>query len=193
MKTITLSVAIICSALGAVAQSWSLDRSHSSVNFAIDHMVISETAGKFDKFDVQATSSAEDFSDLKLKLTIDAASVNTDDNGRDEHLRNEDFFNVEKYPSIVFEATEFKKVKGKNYALRGNLTMHGVTKPVTLSCTYGGTIKDPWGKTRAGFKVSGTIDRFEFGMNYGKDQPMEGGGLAVGKDVRLTASVELVK
>jgi polyisoprenoid-binding protein YceI len=193
MKKLLLLAVSAVSGFAMQAQTWSLDKSHSSVNFGIDHMVISETKGQFKGYDVQASSTAADFSDLKLTLSIDVASINTEDEGRDGHLQGADFFDAAKNPKITFVATEFKKVKGKNYILKGNLTMCGVTKPVTLACTYGGTIKDPYGKTRAGFKVTGVIDRFQFGMNYGKDQPLEGGGLAIGKDVRLSASIELVK
>jgi polyisoprenoid-binding protein YceI len=184
-----LVLALCAVGLTASAQ-WKLDKSHSSINFSIEHMVISETKGQFKKFDVAVTAAKPDFTDMKGTVTIDVNSVNTEDEGRDKHLTGEDFFNVEKNPSMTYEITGVKKVSGKNYMLMGKLTMNGVTKPMNVSAVYGGTIKDPYGNTRAGFKFKGTIDRFAHGMSYGKGKPMNGG---IGQTVDLTGSVELIK
>jgi polyisoprenoid-binding protein YceI len=187
-------IAILAAAsLSASAQEWKLDKSHSSINFSIEHMVISETKGQFKKFEVAVTSAKSDFTDLKGTVTIDANSVNTEDEGRDKHLVGEDFFNTAKNPTMVYEITGVKKVSGKNYMLMGKLTMNGVTKPLNVAAVYGGTIKDPYGNTRAGFRFKGTIDRFAHGMNYGKSSPLEGGGLAIGQKVDMTGSIELIK
>jgi polyisoprenoid-binding protein YceI len=190
----SLSTIILSSLLmGATyaKQEWDLDASHSSITFAIDHMVISETTGKFDKFSITAASDKEDFSDVDFKVEIETKSINTADAKRDEHLKNKDFFDVEKNPSITFVGEKFAKTKKGNYKVHGKLTMNGVTKPVVLDGKFNGIIKDPWGNTRAGLKVTGELDRYEYGLKY--NSVLEAGGLAIGQKVKITANVELIK
>lgn len=178
------------------AQVWNLDTSHSSVNFAVDHMVISETTGKFDKYTLDVKADKPDFSDVKVKVVIQTASVNTADAKRDEHLKGADFFNVEKNPTITFESTSFDMIKGKKGVtrkLKGNFTMNGVTKPLTLDVKFNGMVQDPWDKTktRAGLKVTGVINREDYGLKY--NSILAAGGVAIGKEVRITVNVELIK
>jgi polyisoprenoid-binding protein YceI len=177
----------------APTTKWNLDTSHSSVTFTIDHLVISETAGKFTKFDVEVMSDKPDFSDMTFKSSVQIDSVNTDDAKRDEHLKGADFFDLAKYPTMEFVGTKFEKGKGKKapYKVHGKLTIKGVTKDVVLDGKFNGTVKDPWGGTRAGFKVSGTIDRYDFGLKY--NSVLEAGGLSIGQEVRITANIELIK
>ncbi len=172
-------------------QEWELDPAHSSINFSVDHMVISETTGKFEKFTIEAKSDKDDFTDAEFSVEIETQSINTSDAKRDEHLKNKDFFDVEKNPKITFKGDKFVKGKKGAYKVHGQLTINGVTKPVILDGKFNGIIKDPWGKTRAGLKVSGEIDRYEFGLKY--NSALEAGGLAIGQKVRLTANVELIK
>lgn len=187
-KLVLLTVLLI---LANAQTKWNFDTGHSSVGFAIDHMVISEVEGNFTKFGGTLESSSDDFKDLKVTFDIDASSINTSHEKRDGHLKNEDFFNVKKYPKITFSSTSFTHIKGKKYKLSGDFTMHGVTKTVELDVKYNGTIKDPWGNTRAGFKVTGELNREDYGLTYGK--VMETGGLLIGHEVALNINLEVVK
>jgi polyisoprenoid-binding protein YceI len=193
MKKIILNLAIIASAFAATAQStvWKVDRSHSGVGFTIDHMVVSETQGSFKTFSADVKSDKPDFSDASVVITIQVASINTDDEKRDEHLRGSDFFDAAKNPTIVFRSKSFKKVKGNIYKLTGDLTMNGITKTVTLDARFNGIVKSPWGDTRSGVKVYGEIDRYAFGLKY--NSALEAGGLTLGQKVRLACSIELIK
>lgn len=188
MKKHLLTLAtLLAAATATLAQnSWKLDRSHSRLGFAVSHMAISETEGQFKNFDLKLTSKADnDFQGANINLTADVKSIDTDMEKRDQHLQAEDFFYAEKHPTVTFNGKELKKVKGNNYKLVGDLTMRGVTKPVTLDVVYGGTIKDPFGNTRAGFKVSGVVNRKDFGMT--------GGGPVVGDDVAITGKIEVTR
>lgn len=170
---------------------WSLDNSHSEVKFTVQHLVISEVTGNFKKFAGDITASKEDFSDLNVNFTIDATSINTDNERRDQHLRGDDFFSTEKFPEIKFVGKSFKKIEGKKYQLTGDMTIRDVTKTVTLDVVFNGTIKDPWGNTKAGFKIIGSINRFDYGLKW--NNATEAGGLVVGQDVAFTVNLELKK
>jgi len=154
-------------------------------------MVVSECQGSFKIFNGSVVTSEADFQNAQIDFTIDAKSINTDNEQRDAHLKSADFLDTEKYPSCIFKSTGFKKVDGKNYQLNGNFTMHGVTKPVILNVKYNGTVNDPYGNSRAGFKVTGIINRKDFGVNFGA--VLDSGGAIVGDEVSLTANIECVK
>jgi polyisoprenoid-binding protein YceI len=173
------------------AQGWALDKAHSSVNFSVTHMVVSEVDGSFKNFSADVKSDKADFSDLSTTFTIQVASVNTDDDKRDGHLKSPDFFDAAKYPTIVFKSNSIKKISDKKYELSGELTMHGVTKAVTWDLKYNGTIKDPYGNNRAGFKASTVINRKDYGVSWNKT--LDAGGVAVSDDVNLVVNVELTK
>ena len=193
MKRIgTLAMALMMSVgLWAQTSNWNFDQSHSSVAFSIDHMVISEVTGKFTEYTGSVSSAADDFQNANIDFVIEVSSINTDDVDRDDHLKGVDFFDVVNYPQITFKSTSFKKVAGKKHQLSGNLTMHGVTKAVTFDVNYGGTVVDPWGNTKAGFKITGELNRKDYGLTWSK--ALETGGLVVGNEVTLTVRVELVK
>jgi polyisoprenoid-binding protein YceI len=191
MKKIIYTLALATIASSAFAQTWKLDKSHSSVNFAVDHMVISETKGQFKNFTTDITASKPDMSDAKGTITINVNSVNTEDDGRDGHLKGEDFFDAAKYPNITFAVKSLKKVKGNIYKVTGDFTMHGVTKTLTLDAKINGPVKSPFGDTRAGILVYGEIDRYTFGLKY--NSVMEAGGAAIGQKVRIAVSLELIK
>lgn len=193
MKKSVLSLAFLLIAGFAFSQTtnWKIDNSHSNVTFEIDHMVISTVTGKFQEFEGDIKSDKADFSDASISFTIQAASVNTNNEKRDDHLRNEDFFDVANHPEITFVGKNLMPEGGKEYKLVGDLTMHGVTKEVELDVKYNGMIKDPWGNTRAGFKVSGELDRTDYGLVY--NSALEAGGLLIGEEVEIQVNLELVK
>jgi polyisoprenoid-binding protein YceI len=192
MKKIILSLTAALAALVTTAQTtWVVDPSHSKVNFTVEHLVISEVDGTFKKFDGKVTASKEDFTDSKITFMVDVKSINTDTEKRDGHLRSEDFFYVEKYPEMTFESTSFQKVTDKNYKLKGNLTMRGVTKPIEFSVKYGGQADDGYGNTKAGFIAKGKVNRMDYGVAW--NAKTKQGGWTVGEDVEITLKLELVK
>ena len=190
---IVLAITIVFGAFGVQAQNtkWNLDRSHSSIKFSVSHMVVSEADGKFGDFTVNVASDKDDFSDAKIDVSIKASSINTDDAKRDEHLRSADFFDVANHPTITFKSKSMKKSGNGTYKLSGDFTMRGVTKPITLDVKYGGKQKSPWGQTVAGFKITGKINRKEFGVSWSK--MLDQGGAVVGDEVELTANIEITK
>lgn len=171
--------------------TWKIDAAHSEVQFKVKHMVISTVTGHFKTFDAGLESDKDDFSDARIQFTIDTGSIDTGNEQRDNHLRSDDFFNAEKYPQMKFVSTSFTPNGDGEYTLKGNLTIRDVTKEVSLEVEYGGTITDPWGATRAGFEVSGKINRQEFGLKW--SAVTEAGGLVVSDDVKLHINVEFVK
>lgn len=177
----------------AQAQKWELDRSHSTVNFGVDHMVVSETKGKFNEFDSVVSADKPDFTDAQFKITIQTASIDTDDQKRDDHLRNADFFDVKAKgkETIVVEGKKFEKLKNGKYKVHAKLTLNGVTKDVVWDAKFNGIVKDPWGNTRAGLKVWGAVDRYDYGLKY--NSALDNGGLAVGKEVRVEGNFEFTK
>jgi len=190
MRKLTLSLFALLATLSGFAQgTWSPDLSHSNIGFAVTHMVISETEGEFEKFDAQVLSDREDFDGAEVSFTAQVASINTDNEKRDAHLKSDDFFNAEKYPEIKFNGKLVKK--GKKYELVGDFTMRDVTKKVTFPVDYNGTIKDPYGMTRAGFKINGKVNRMDYGLKW--NAMTEAGGLVVGEDVAITCNVEIIK
>jgi polyisoprenoid-binding protein YceI len=168
MKKINLLAALLMLGSAAFAQTkWEANKAHCKVGFTVTHLSISEVDGNFKKFDASLTSSKPDFTDAVFELTADAASVNTDNDMRDNDLKSDHFFDVAKFPTITFKSTGVSKVSDKAYKLTGDLTMHGVTKPVTLDLTVTGTSKNMrTQKPIAGFKVTGTINRNDFGIGH---------------------------
>jgi polyisoprenoid-binding protein YceI len=177
--------------LAGAQTTWKSDPAHSKVSFSVRHMVISEVTGSFTDFDATLIQTKDDFSDSKLTATIKSNSINTDNDGRDKHLRSADFFNVEKYPEITFVSKSFTK-KGKDkYKVAGDLTMLGLTKPVALDVKFNGQVNDMTGNTKAGFKATTKVNRKDFGIVWNKT--LEAGGLLVGEDVDVTINVEMAK
>jgi polyisoprenoid-binding protein YceI len=186
-----LLLAISMNATAADTNTWKVDRSHSKVEFSVTHMMVSETSGNFKMFDGTVTSDKDDFTDAKIEFTVDVATINTDDEARDKHLRSDDFFSADKYPKMTFKSTSFKKVSGNKYKLVGDLTIRDVTKKVEFDVTYNGTVKDPWGNTRAGFKLNGNINRVDYGLKW--NAMMETGGMVVSENVNILCNVEFIK
>ncbi|MCF6269044.1 MAG: YceI family protein [Melioribacteraceae bacterium] len=187
---IFLLIAFISTTLFAQTE-WKFDKSHSEIGFNVTHMLISEVSGNFKKYHGTIVSPNDDFQDATIEFEAQIASIFTDNETRDKHLRSDDFFNAEKYPTLRFVSKSFTKVEGKNYKLVGNLTIKSTTKEVTFAVKYNGTITGPWGKTRAGFKIVGEIDRFDYNLNWNK--ALEAGGLVVSKEVELEIKLELIR
>ena len=175
---------------GDEVTKWALDKAHSNVKFSVTHLVVSETEGNFKLFDGSMENSKPDYSDAKISFNVDVNSIDTDNEKRDAHLRSDDFFNAEKYPTMKFESTSFTPEGDNKYKLNGNLTIRDITKPVTFDVTYGGTV-DAMGGTRIGFKAKTTIDRFDYNLKW--DKTIETGGLVVSKEVNITVNAELKK
>lgn len=170
---------------------WNLDNSHSNVKFTVTHLVISEVDGFFKTFTGTMTASKPDFTDAQIEFSVDVASINTENEGRDNHLKGDDFFNAEKYPKMTFKSISMKKISGNKYELVGDLTIRDVTKKVKFAVTYGGTVKDPWGNTKAGFKATATINRLEYGLKW--NTLTEAGGAVVGPDVDITINASFTQ
>jgi polyisoprenoid-binding protein YceI len=188
-----IALAIIFASLSAFSQTtnWNIDKSHSHILFGVKHMVISTVTGYFRIFDGKLVTKGDDFNNGYIEFNINTSSINTDNEQRDKHLQSPDFFDAAKYPNITFKSKYMKKLNDNEYELIGNLTMKNVTKEIKLNVEYNGTIKDPYGKTRAGFKLSGKLDRFDYGLEWSKT--IETGGLVVGKEVKIDAEIEVVK
>jgi polyisoprenoid-binding protein YceI len=170
---------------------WVLDPTHSELGFKIKHLMITNVSGYFNKFQVEGETVNDDFSTAKIRLKADIGSVNTNNEQRDAHLRNSDFFAADKHPEMIFESTGVEKVDSENFRLNGNLTMKNVTKPVQLDVEYGGITKDPWGNERAGFTISGKIKRSQWGVNF--NGILETGGAMLGEEVKIQSEIQLVK
>ena len=170
--------------------TWNLDPSHSELVFKVKHLMITNLKGEFRKMNASIEMIGDDLSTAKAKVTIDAASVFTNDENRDKHLRGADFFDVEQHPEILFESTSFLG-NSSDCKLTGNLTIKGVTKPVNLSVEFGGANKDPWGHEKMGFSLTGTINRKDWGLNW--NAALEAGGVLVSDEVRIAAEVQFVK
>jgi polyisoprenoid-binding protein YceI len=190
-KSFVLAVAVLLSAVSFAQTNWNLDNTHSNVRFTVPHLVISEVEGSFKKFNGVITSSKPDFTDAAINFNIDVNSINTDNDMRDKHLKGDDFFNAEQFPNMTFKSTSFKKVSGNKYALLGNLTIRNVTKPVKFNVTYGGTAKDGYGNTKAGFKATTTINRFDYNLKW--NALTEAGGATVGKDIAIDLKLQFAQ
>ena len=143
---------------------WSLDKNHAKLGFTITHLMVSDVDGLFSKFDATITSAKPDFSDAVMEMTADVASINTDNDKRDTHLKSADFFDVAKFPTISFKSTSFASAGAQKYTVKGNLTMHGVTKPIVLNALIRQGISPMTKAPIAGFKITGTIKRSDFGV-----------------------------
>jgi len=183
-----LMFSFLSASVFAQTSSWKVDPMHSQLSFSTTHLGISDVDGLFKKFEATATGSAADFSDAVFELSADVASINTEVEMRDKHLRSADFFDVEKFPTMTYKSTGIKKVAENKYTLTGNLTLHGVTKPVTMDLWYRGTIVNPQSKTpTAGFQLTGTIKRSDFGIGEKFAPPM------LSDEVKIKADGEFKK
>jgi polyisoprenoid-binding protein YceI len=172
------------------ADKYVLDPVHSSIGFSARHLVINSVKGKFTDFSGTLSYDEGDITKSSVNVTIKAASIDTGTAGRDKDLRSANFLDAEKFPELTFQSQRIEK-KGDGYVAVGTLMMHGVSKEIALPFTITGKIKDPWGGTRMGIEAGITLDRRDYGMNYGKT--VDGGGLVVGNDVKIEIAAEAVK
>ena len=189
MKKIALIASLLTATVAtSFAQTWTSDKAHSRLGWAITHMTINEIDGSFTDFKAVITSTAADFSDASVEVTANTASMNSGVDMRDKHLKSADFFDAEKFPTLTFKSTSIKKTGDKKFQVTGNLTLHGVTKPVTLDAVYNGTITNPQNqKTIAGFKFTGSVKRTDFGIAPGFP------ATALSDDVMIVANGEFIK
>ena len=173
------------------ASNWTFDLSHSSVSFHVRHMMIAKVRGQFTKWGGTLLLDEGDLTKSKIDVTIETASVDTKEEKRDAHLRSADFFDSENFPLMTYKSTSIKKVSDDEYEVTGDLTLHGTTKPVTLTVEYNGTGKDPWGGTRTGFSAKATINRKDFGLHW--NAALEAGGVLVGEKVEISLEVQAVQ
>ena len=173
-----------------VIGTWKLEPVHSELSFQVRHLAISKVRGKFENFDVTIVT-AEDPKDTTIEASVDVSSVNTGQEARDNHLRSSDFFLVEEHPHIIFKATgDNITIDGDDFTLVGDLTLRGVTLPVTLKGELGGVIDDPYGNVRAGVTASTKINRQDFGVSW--NAALEAGGFTLGDDVTITIELQVV-
>ena len=170
---------------------WVLDPTHSELGFKIKHLMISSVSGSLKSFQAEVETEGADFTTSHISLSADMASISTNNDQRDAHLRNSDFFEVEKYPELKFTSTKLEKIDSDTFALFGDLTLKGVTRPVKLNVEFNGVAKDPWGGERAGFVVTGKINRSDWNINF--NAALETGGVVLSEEVRINGEIQLVK
>ena len=175
----------------AAATTWAIDPTHSEVQFKIKHLVISTVTGSFKTFEGTVETENDGFEGAKIQFSADIDSIDTNMAQRDAHLKSADFFDAENFPKLSFVSSSFTQKDDENYVLTGDLTLRGVTKSVTLSATYGGQMVDFYGNTKAGFEISGKINRKDFGLNW--SAVTEAGGVVVSDEVKLYINVQVAK
>jgi polyisoprenoid-binding protein YceI len=186
MKKISLSILLMLIALNTFSQTWVSDPAHSRLGFCISHLIISQVTGNFKQFEINAVSMNSD-STATVEVTAQIASICTDHEARDNHLKSVDFFDAQQFPTLYFTSTSMKKVKGKEYKLRGNLTMHGITKSVELDLTFEGKAQNPvYKKDIAVFTIKGCLKRSDYGIGSKFSETM------LGDDVTINATAELI-
>lgn len=171
-------------------KTWALDAAHSDIQFKVKHLMITTVNGTFKTFSGTVETEGDDITTAKIQFTADVNSVSTNNDQRDAHLKNGDFFDADNYPQITFTSDKLEKVSDEDYKLYGTLTMRGVSKQIALDVEFGGIITDPWGLTRSGYTVTGKIDRTDFGVSFGKVS--ESGAILLGHDVSIIANVQFV-
>lgn len=170
---------------------WEVDPDHSSVEFSVTHLMINKIKGVFEQFEAVLSFDPNDVTTLGIQASIEANSITTRQRQRDEHLKSDEFFHTTKYPAITFQSTNCVLAGKRQYELAGNLTLHGVTKPITFHTVFEGFNKDPRGRERVGFHSTASIDRNEFGLSF--NSPLEAGGIVVGNEVSIELYIEAIR
>ncbi len=170
---------------------WLIDPAHSEVQFKVKHLVISTVTGSFNKFEGSAEAASDDFVGANINFSLDVDSIDTNQSHRDGHLKSPEFFDVAAFPHITFTSTSFTKKSGSDYSLKGNLTVKGVTKEVELAVEFGGIAADPYGNVKAGFDITGVVNRKDFGLTA--TMITEAGSIVISDEVKLILSVQLAK
>ncbi len=172
-------------------QKWIADKDHSEIKFRLKHMMITNVTGHFKDFEIEASSEGDDFSSGTISFVAKAATIDTDNDKRDEHLRSSDFFDVENHPELRFKSTKYDKKDKNTFKLTGDLTIKGKTEKVTLDGEFAGIAKDPWGNEKAGFSLEGKINRKDWGLNW--NASLEAGGVLVSDEVKIACEVQLTR
>jgi len=173
------------------AGTWVVDPAHSSVAFEVKHMMISTVRGQFREFDGTLQAAEDDPVNSRVRGAAEVASIDTGSPDRDEHLKGPDFFDAERHPEITYASTRIESLGGPDYRVTGDLTIKGVTRPVTMEASVEGAGEDPWGAERVGIRVRGKLDRRDFGLSW--QQPLAKGGVLVGEEVRILIDVSAVR
>lgn len=171
--------------------TWTVDKAHSKVGFTVTHLVISEVEGSFGVYEGEIQSEGTDFENAAISFAVDVQSIDTDNSMRDDHLKSDDFFNAESYPTMNFTSTSFTKVSDKKYELKGILTIRDVAREITFEVKHGGIAQDGYGNTKAGFKATGVINRFDYGLRW--NAMTEAGGLVVENEVAIELNLQFAK
>ena len=191
-KRLSVLMAVMILITGStMAQTWNIDKAHSSVGFSVRHLVIGKVNGYFRDFDAKAVFDGKNIEAGSVEATVKIASIDTDNPGRDEHLSSPDFFDAATYPTMTFKSKKITKGAGDAFTMIGDLTMKNVTKEVTFTGEFNGVINDPWGNTRAGMTASTTINRQDFNVSWANK--LQDGSMIVGNDVVITLEVELTE
>lgn len=193
MRKLTVSILVVAFMFGLSVQAaeWNLDPVHSAVEFSVRHLAISKVKGKFNEFEAKMVFDGKSVENGSAEFTIQVASIDTENEERDKHLKSADFFGAEENPTITFKSNKISAVKDGKFQITGDMTMHGVTKEVTFDCELHGVIDHPRMGTRAGFSAETTINRQDFGVSWSKT--LDAGGLLVGNDVKLTLELEFIQ
>jgi polyisoprenoid-binding protein YceI len=170
---------------------WAIDPTHSEIGFKVKHMMFTNVSGNFGKFTAEAETVGDSFENAKFTFNGDIDSISTGNADRDGHLLSADFFDAAQHPKLTFESTAFAKKNEGEYTLTGDLTVRGVSRPVTLDVEFGGIAKDPWGNTKAGFSITGKLNRKDWGLTW--NSALETGGVLVGEEVKLAIELQFVK
>jgi polyisoprenoid-binding protein YceI len=191
-RTMTLAMLLIVATAPAAlaADSWTADTAHSEVTFKIRHLM-SKVTGRFDTFDATVTTDFENLARSSVRFEIDAASINTNNSDRDNHLRSPDFFDVANHPKITFESSKITKTGDSSFDVTGTLTMRGVAKQITIPVSFLGAAQDPWGNTKAGFELGTSLDRKDYGVSWNK--ALDTGGILLGDDVEIAVNLQVKK
>lgn len=168
---------------------WTLEKDHTTISFVAKHLMVTRVRGEFEAYDA-SVDIADDLTASRIEVSIDAASINTGAEDRDNHLRSADFLDVENYPKLTFVSTEINP-DGDGWSITGDLTIRDVTRPITLDAIYEGTVTDPWGNTRVGFSAGAVLVREDWGLTW--NAPLEGGGWLVSRDVTLEIVGQLIQ
>jgi polyisoprenoid-binding protein YceI len=189
MKSFIATLLVLASVMTLNAQTmWKADKAHSNVNFTVTHLMISEVSGNFKEYDVTVTTNGEDFKNAVVEAAIKTASVNTENENRDKHLRSDDFFNSDSFPMMTFKSNKIEQTGTDTYKIYGTLTIRDVSKPVVLDAKYMGK-QEAWGTTKIGFKATTSINRFDYSVKW--DKQMDAGGFIVANSVNIVLLMEL--
>jgi polyisoprenoid-binding protein YceI len=170
---------------------WAIDPYHTEILFKVKHLVISTVTGKFEKFDASVLTNGDDWNGAQVEFSADINSINTGVSDRDNHLKSADFFDAANHPKLTYKSNSFKKTGDNEFLMSGDMTMRGTTRPLEMKVEFGGIMQDPYGNIKAGFELSGKLNRKEFGLHW--NAVTEAGGVVVADEIKLALNVELAK